>query len=937
MDRIRPAFPNIDRNTLRGCMKRWAGDWGGKLTIGFVLFIAFSILYLSYYGGDPENKALISNMIALIGFSVPSILAWRASRHADVSKRTVLAWCLVALAHGASIVGTTLWIYFENYLGVQPFPSWADAGYLAYYPLMMAGLLLLVEKMRSAEERISFALDSSVILVGGGVVIWYFLLRPISQASDGDTLTTILSLAYPIGDLVLLLGISSLLLRRAAIASRGVVNLLLFGVVLNFCGDFIFGYQSIAGTYETGNAVDSLYTLAVLPIGLAAHMQYVTAGDVQAEASIRDDSTARFFWVPYIAVAVVYFVLLIVAFEHKEELIEYVIAVAGCVTGLVIVRQFMFVRETVKAGIALNEMQQRIQGIYSASTDAIGLADFSGTMTEVNDSFVSLTGHSREEIVGTMNYHDFVADDYLDMSITPEIARESGRPIEYERVLIRKDMEARNVSTTLYSVTGRHGTPAAMAVVIRDITDRRSLERQLTHQALHDPLTGLANRALLLDRVTAALKRSRRHNTRIALLFLDLDNFKTVNDTLGHAAGDTLLITVAERLRTCLRASDTAARLGGDEFALLIEDITIPGEEITVAKRIIQSIRMPVAIDGKEAFVGASIGIALGSESIEQHDLLRNADVAMYASKKQGKNRYTVFEEGMHAAVIHHAQLQTELRAAIDKKEFQVWYQPIIDLADSKVVAVEALLRWDHPRKIDIGPSEFIPIAEEANLIGELGQFAIEEACGQAARWHESFCPVNPFALSVNISGRQFMDVHFVDTVRAACMKTGLSPRNLILEITESTMLVNGESTIERLAEIRDLGVKLAVDDFGTGYSSLSYLHKFPIDVLKIDRSFVEKINKDEEGSAMVNAILSMSTTLRFTTIAEGIETLDQVDTLRGLGCSWGQGYYYAKPLTTEQMAEFLSRSFTETHLSVSQKPGLIDLIGPQRLRSVTT
>jgi predicted signal transduction protein with EAL and GGDEF domain len=353
--------------------------------------------------------------------------------------------------------------------------------------------------------------------------------------------------------------------------------------------------------------------------------------------------------------------------------------------------------------------------------------------------------------------------------------------------------------------------------------------------------------------------------------------------------------------------SDTASRLGGDEFAVLIEDTANTEGGILVAERIGEVLRAPFLLEGKQVFVGVSIGIATRSASNETpEEILRNADVAMYMAKSEGKNQYAVFENAMHDAVLRRAELETELRAGIDKSEFEMVYQPIVDLASGNVIAMEALIRWNHPRKIGIGPEEFIRIAEEISLMPRLGQWILNEACTQAAKWQTEFGPVKPLDMTVNISSRQFIDDGLVEAVRSALDLSGLNPNNLILEITEGTMLRNTEATINKLKELRLIGVRLAIDDFGTGYSSLSYLHKFPIDVLKIDRSFIQKINEGHEGAAMARAIISMSETLHLETIAEGIETPDQIATLKELGCEMGQGYLFAKPLGKNDMHDFL-------------------------------
>lgn len=883
--------------------QEWLGDWGGKLTAAFGAFLIFHVAYVLFHLGSAEGQSLTSNLITLVIYAGPCIAAWRASIHPSLSSRARRGWKLISLANFSFLAGTIIWIYLENYLGEQPFPSWADAGYLAFYPLMFAGLLSMVEKFRSGEERWSFVLDASIVLIGGSMVVWYFLIRPMSAAADEDTLKTVLTIAYPVADLVLLLGICSLLLRRAANVSRVPANYLLVGMLFNFAADFAFSYLSLKGTYETGDPVDALFTLACFPVMLAAHAQHVIASRSDVVCIPRNEPTTRNFWVPYLAVAVAYFVLFAVVREINATLLDVVIGVSGLVTALVIIRQFMFLRANTKARRELTEMQDRIQGIYSASTDAIGLADFEGTLNEVNDSFVHLTGFHREEIVGVMKYQSFLPDyDPAEPSDPPNQGL-----AEYERSLLRRDGTKVPVTTTLYPVNDADGTPVAMAVVIRDISDRRALEEKLTYQALHDALTGLANRALLQNRVAAAVNRAGRRKTEVSLLFLDLDNFKTVNDSLGHPAGDELLRTVADRLRKCLRLTDTPARLGGDEFAILLEDVEHSAKDLVIAERVREEIQRPIDIDGKQVFVGASIGIARLRASETPDDLLRNADVAMYTAKRSGKNRVAFFEDEMHESLLKRVRLEEEMRDGIGSGQFRLRFQPIVDLATSDVVGVEALLRWDHPRGLNIGPDEFIPIAEEANLISPLGRLVMYEACAQAGRWNSKLPDDERLAISVNISSRQFMDDDFVDMVLDACRVGGVTPSDLIIEITENTMLTNADATIERLESIRQLGVRLAVDDFGTGYSSLSYLHKFPISLLKIDRSFIENVAESREAQAMVRAIVSMSETLNLTTIAEGIEDAEQAELLGVMDCQWGQGYHFAAPLDADELEAFLA------------------------------
>jgi diguanylate cyclase (GGDEF)-like protein len=414
----------------------------------------------------------------------------------------------------------------------------------------------------------------------------------------------------------------------------------------------------------------------------------------------------------------------------------------------------------------------------------------------------------------------------------------------------------------------------------------------MVHQAMHDALTGLPNRALFLDRLEHALARATRASSDVAVLFLDLDRFKTVNDSLGHAAGDELLCTVAERISGCMRAADTAARLGGDEFAVLLEDLDSTREAVGVAERVIEALETPIVVAGREVLVGASIGVAFGRHGAE--DLLRHADVAMYRAKALGKGRYAMFEAGMQAEVMERLELEADLKRAVDRNELTVFYQPIIALATGELVGHEALLRWRHPVRGLIGPQSFIEVAEETGLIGPIGEFVLREACRQAAHWQAS----GELSMNVNLSGRQLEGPGLLDMVTTILRETGLAPGRLVLEITETVLMHDTEATIRRLRALRALGVRLAVDDFGTGYSSLRYLNRFPLDVLKMAKPFVDGLGDQSEDPALARAIVDLGSSLGLQIVAEGIERSAQLTMLRRLGCPLGQGYWFARPMS---------------------------------------
>ena len=455
------------------------------------------------------------------------------------------------------------------------------------------------------------------------------------------------------------------------------------------------------------------------------------------------------------------------------------------------------------------------------------------------------------------------------------------------------------------------GTTIGRVWSYRDVTERKRLENELEHQAFHDSLTNLANQALFRDRVDHALARAARHDSRLAVLFVDLDNFKTVNDSLGHAAGDQLLIAVAERLRGCLRATDTAARLGGDEFAVLVEDLACADDATGLADRLLDVLRQSFTVAGKETVVGASIGIALGVRSLNSGELLRNADIAMYTAKRCGKDRYEIFEPAMHVAAVERLEIEADLRRALDRGELRLQYQPIVALDTGKISGVEALVRWPHPQRGLLPPSTFIPIAEETGLIRELGRQVLAVACTQARRWQVRHPYDPPLTVSVNLSPRQLHADGLISHVTDALEMSGLPASTLVLEITEGTMMHDTDATIRKLQALKALGVRLAVDDFGTGYSSLSYLQRFPIDILKIDRAFVAAIGSDDDKSSLVRAIVSLAKTLQLQAVAEGIETRAQTEILTGLGCDLAQGYYLAHPMDPEALENILHTGFT--------------------------
>jgi diguanylate cyclase (GGDEF)-like protein/PAS domain S-box-containing protein len=449
-----------------------------------------------------------------------------------------------------------------------------------------------------------------------------------------------------------------------------------------------------------------------------------------------------------------------------------------------------------------------------------------------------------------------------------------------------------------------------------DVTARKALEEQLSHQTFHDPLTGLANRALFRNRVDHAIARGQRTGSSIALFLVDLDNFKLINDGLGHSIGDRLLAGVAERLRDELRPSDTIARLGGDEFAVLVEDDVSELSAAAVAERLVAAIRPPVDIDRQEVSVFASVGVSIlkvqgpdRSTDSDADGLLRDADLAMYAAKAAGGNQHAIFDPSMHADLLTEARQRSELERALAEGQFVVHYQPIVELSSTRLVGVEALVRWNHPERGMVGPGAFIPLAEATGLIVPLGRWVLRQSCLQLARWRAEFPQATNVYMSVNLSARQFQAPGLIGDVAAAIAEAGVPAGNVTLELTETLLMRDTEATVDALAALKALGVKLAVDDFGTGYSALSYLRRFPVDILKIDKSFVDGVATNHEDAALAQTIVQLGRTLNLQTLAEGIESADQSSQLEALGCTYGQGYLFARPTAPEEVEALLRRS----------------------------
>jgi len=555
--------------------------------------------------------------------------------------------------------------------------------------------------------------------------------------------------------------------------------------------------------------------------------------------------------------------------------------------------------------VDLQRSEERFRSLVRNASDVVAVLGADGVIKYQSPAAERVLGRSPDEAIGRPATAAIHPDDRAAVERRlNEVATVAGAEATFEFRARHSDGSFRMLEAIAKNLLD---DPAVGGVVVnyRDITERKALEEQLRHQAFHDVLTGLANRSLFRDRLAHALARASRGALPTAVLYLDIDDFKAVNDRLGHAEGDRLLVLVGQRLVAAMRAGDTVARLGGDEFAVIVEE-TDPAEAQTAAERILKALADPFDLDGRETAVRGSIGIAIHDvEGGDADELLRRADIAMYAAKARGGDGHATYDASLYEATVARMESKADLQGALERGELRVAYQPIVDMETGEVSGAEALMRWAHPTRGPIPPSDFIPLAEESGLIVELGRWILETACRQARDWQIQSGRAD-LTISVNLSGRQIADADLVGDVARILATTGLHPACLTLEITETTLVRDVETTIAVFRALKALGVRLAIDDFGTGYSSLSYLRQFPIDILKIDRSFVASLDEGTESSALVRSILNLSATLRLDTVAEGIETLEQRRALESLGATRGQGYLFARPMEPGDMAALL-------------------------------
>lgn len=869
----------------------------------FFCAMTLAAAMLVNWPGDAARATALNVVYLVIGG--PTLWGlYEASRDTEVDTSSRDAWRALMFAVGCWWLGDATWAIIAFVAGNRPPLSVADAAYLLFYPLALRALTKLPGLGPTTAERWRVQLDAAIAALTMGTLFYW--VSPLEQSTVGTLhwLSDAVNVAYPLLDVMLLTAAIVLWSRQSDSKSVAIIRLLTAAIALKTAADLLYARAVISDERIVSTITDSCWIAWYAFVTLAT----VQARDLSSTPVAPQPAPRRLGWLPYVCIGLIG--VLFVDLVQRQQFAP----ARGVALGLLALLAAVLVRQAIVSTesnrldrLAVGrEAEGRLAALVNHASDLIMIVDVDATIRFVTPSAHRILGLGAPELVGSNGLALVHPDDADQAQLM--LGRLAHHPDAQETFVCRMQHGGGGWRWVEVVCTNHLATESINGLVInlRDVTERRELEGKLEWQAFHDPMTGLANRVLFSDRVSHALARRSRGAVELGVLFIDLDHFKVVNDTLGHAAGDSLLREAARRIQGTVRAADTVARLGGDEFAVLLEDAG-SRECVETGERLLGQLTRAFSIEGREVFTGASIGVTVAEPGVTLDELVRDADVAMYVAKGAGRGRVVVFEPSMRDEVAERLHMEADLRRAIEQRELQVHYQPQFDLRTGEVLGAEALARWMHPTRGNISPARFVPIAEQAGLMVEMSRYILQVACRDAAQWRLPSGERADLHISVNLSGRHLQDARVVDDVAAALADAQLDPALLTIEITESVMMHNTQASIAVLRNLKALGITIAIDDFGTGYSSLSYLQQFPIDILKIDKAFVDKLGTADSDEALARAILALGDALGLATIAEGVETMRQVEILQALGCLLGQGFLFSRPLASRAFADLLS------------------------------
>ncbi len=855
--------------------------------IGFSLLGLGSIVAYLFVSPSESSELLAASSPALAAVAVVvGVLLIRPVRP--------VPWLLYATGIGvlgvAPIVRATEW-YGDTGVG---FPAGFEAVTALAYPSLFVATISVTSGRRHARDLLAGS-EPIIYAIASTALVWLGVTGPYIDDATMRLTPEAWIWAFALLDGVL----ATLALRRTdrRDPARSVFQVMALGFLALGAAHAATAWAASGGELDLGSPLAATPMVGPLLLGLVVTLPSLRSL-VAATGEPFRVHWSQIFGLLFAALVPLGSLMLMLAFGLSSTSSFVVVSLATVsVVVLALARMWRLVDQvrllTEQRGHA------RLAAMVEHSSDVVMLADDQGRVNYASPGLRATLGYDPESWSGR-HLVDVVIDDERDDALRQfDRLVESGHggTVEFETSLLHADGQHRKANVVVANLVGGAAVDGIVAT-FRDVTEQRNLERQLSHRAFHDELTGLANRALFLDRMDHALRVTRPVSDPVVVLFVDLDDFKSVNDVLGHAVGDQLLKTVADRIRHAAGSGDTAARLGGDEFAILLEDRGGIERAIDVAESLLDALRDPVTIAGYDVAVLASVGVAVAAPEMNTTSLLRDADVAMYEAKRAGKGQIRIFDPAMRLVATKHLEYRSELAAALDEQQLRLVYMPFVDLRTGQVTGAEALVRWHHPEHGDIPASEFIPIAERSGQIVPLGYWVLETALGQAASWRPGIY------LSVNVSGVQIRQPDFVERMIAAVDRHHVDPRTVVLEITETVLVDEGDRATETIKRLREEGFRFAVDDYGAGYCSLSHLQRHPVDLLKIDRASIEEFGNDPLGNTLTRTILQMADSLELLTVAEGIETSSQLRELRRFGCDLGQGYLLSKPLEADDLAQ---------------------------------
>lgn len=867
-----------------------------------VIFI-YMCLYYSWiiiWKSETEILTFGGNLLSIFGCLLSYLWLVKAFMESEGVKRTF--WFLLSLGLLSFLIAECIWFVYENVIKKEvPFPGSPDIFYTLQTFFFLAAFIYKLSKEKRKHQFVKFLFDVAIVWTVASTFSWHFIIIPILNP-DVPTFSLLISLAYPIGDLALYFGCLSIFFGIRKAFSNKEIFVMLLGLSIQFFSDSYYLYLISIDSYTSGSLIDPLFIIGLILVGLSGTVTKEKNRETNTNnieiVNVQSYTLTRLL-IPYLNI----FILLIFIMLKENGNDAFIIGL-GISIILVIIRQVLVILENqhllseyYKKTEELEISEQRYKSLFEYHPDAVFALDLKGKFESVNATCSKLLGYEKLDLIGVL-CQKFISKEYHAITAEHLSKVKEGTPQTYEVTIRNRDGNPYYVIITNIPIMVKNKFVGFFGI-LKDISESKKNEERIKFMAYHDSLTGLPNRSLFEDVLTKAVTEAKEKNEMFALVYMDLDRFKVINDTLGHEIGDQLLVAVADRLRDNLRDKDTVARQGGDEFTLLIKEISSRTEAELNAQSIIQAFKEPLIVNGHEIVTTPSIGMAIYPLDDEDPKILmKKSDIAMYYVKENGKGNFKLFDEtnnDFSKKII----LEKDINDTLLKNQLFLQYQPQVEAKEGKMIGVEALLRWNHPQLGIIYPGEFIPIAEETGVILQIGEWVLKEACNQVKIWNEMGYFIK---VGVNLSPCQLQQENIAEKIEDILNETKINPKYIDLEVTEAATMNNIINIIPKLTALKQLGVKISIDDFGTGYSSLSYLTRFPIDTLKIAREFTSRIGNDDMNHEIMISIIELAKKLNLNVIAEGVERKNQADFLKGINCNEIQGYLFGRPSSPEEI-----------------------------------